>query len=81
VKDDYLDLTIVHTSGYLYQSYLHFLKSHLNCKSRYEHQIENVDKIFTLKVTDKGDKIDLFVLSSGDQWTGVYQMKNNKLEE
>lgn len=60
---------------------MHILKTHLNSKLRYEHEIENVDKIFTLKITDMGDKIDLFVLSSGDQWTGVYQMKDNKLEE
>lgn len=65
----------------MHQSYIHFLKTHLNWKPRYEHEIENVDKIFTLKITDMGDKIDLFVLSSGDQWTSVYKMKDNKLEE
>lgn len=65
-------ITVVFASGYIYNSYLHFMKSHLNCKPMIDHKIENVDKVFCIKAKDSQDILtDMFVFSSEDQWTSI----------
>jgi hypothetical protein len=75
-------ITAVFASGYIYNSYLHFMKSHLNCKPMIDHKIENVDKVFCIKAKDSEDILkDMFVFSSEDQWTSVNTIENQKFQD
>ncbi|CAI2359116.1 unnamed protein product [Moneuplotes crassus] len=75
------NLTMIHTSGFGHQSYMHFLKNHLNSRPWLIHKVDNVDKVFPVSIEHKGETRESFVFSSEDQWTYLFILEQMKLEE
>ena len=75
--DPLSDSTVIFTSGKL-----NFLKTHLNSKSRISMKLENVDKIFNLKVrNDEAKDIDAIIMTSLNRWTKTFVIENDQFKE
>jgi len=73
-------ITAVFSSGYLYNSYLHFMKTHLNCKPMIQHKVKNIDRIFCIKLKlqeEDANPTDAFLLSSQDGDTSVVTIESD----
>ena len=80
---DVNETTLIYTSGYLYQSYIHVLKTHLNFSEKGNIAITNVDKLYWIQIhsSDTFREINAVVVSSDNETTRVLSYINNEFKE
>ena len=80
---DINETTLIYTSGYLYQSYIHVLKTHLNWTEKANITITNVDKIYWIQINSNETlkEFNAIVVSSEEEITQVYSYINNEFKE